>query len=146
MAPAASARNLLTSQRSGDLIIINIILFSVIAGGITVLKYMKMVQGRQTVMFCTDVKNFAFFKEISVPENAVTVELTKQNGVQMFQVILAKPVDPCLVAQQCVLIASKLTDIIDDKDIATLNMAKSVGGEAFMVEKLHCLWVKEVRE
>ena len=60
----------------------------------------------------------------------------------MFQVVLAESVDPCLVPQQCVLIASKLTDILDDKDITTLNVAKSIGWEAFMVEELHCLWVK----
>ena len=64
----------------------------------------------------------------------------------MFQAILAKPVDPGLVPQQCILVASKLTDIIDDKDITTLNVAKSIEREAFMVEELHCLWVKKVRE
>ena len=60
----------------------------------------------------------------------------------MFQVILAKSVHSCLVPQQRVLIAPELTDIVDDKDVTTLNMAKSIGREAFMVEELHCLWVK----
>lgn len=36
--------------------------------------------------------------------------------------VLAEPVDPGLVAQQCVLIAPEKTDIVDDKDIATLNV------------------------
>ena len=64
----------------------------------------------------------------------------------MFQVIFTEPVHPGLVSQQRVLVASKLTDIIDDKDVTTLNVAKCIGGEAFVVEELHCLWVKAVRE
>jgi hypothetical protein len=64
----------------------------------------------------------------------------------MFQVVLAKSVDPGLVSQQCVLVASELTDIVDNEDVTALNVAKSVGGETLVVEKLHCLWMKISRK
>ena len=57
----------------------------------------------------------------------------------MFHVISAESVEPCLVSQQCVLIATKTTDIVDDKDIPTLNMTQRVSRKAFMVEEHHCL-------
>ena len=42
-----------------------------------------------------------------------------------------------LVSQQRVLVASKLTDIIDDKDITTLNVAQH--WEMLAIQKHHCL-------
>ena len=38
--------------------------------------------------------------------------------------VLASHIESGLVPQQCILVASKLTDIVDDKDITTLNMAQ----------------------
>jgi hypothetical protein len=40
----------------------------------------------------------------------------------VFQVVLAESVYPGLVSQQCVLVASETTDIVDDKDVTTLNV------------------------
>ena len=36
----------------------------------------------------------------------------------------AESIEPCLISQQCVLIATKTTDIINNKDISTLNVTK----------------------
>ena len=49
----------------------------------------------------------------------------------------AFPPESGLVSQQCVLIASKLTDIIDNKDITTLNMTQH--WETLAIQKYHCL-------
>ena len=49
---------------------------------------------------------------------------TKQDDVKVLQMILAQPKEPCSVPQQCVLVASKTTDIVDDKDITALNVAQ----------------------
>ena len=51
--------------------------------------------------------------------------------------VLASHEESGLVPQQCVLVASKLTDIVDDKDITTLNVAQH--WEMLAIEKHHCL-------
>ena len=54
--------------------------------------------------------------------------------------ILAEPVDPGLVAQQCVLVASEKTDIIDDKNITTLNVVNGRELNTFTIEEHHRLY------
>ena len=49
---------------------------------------------------------------------------TKQDDVKVLHMILAQSKEPCSVSQQCVLVASESTDIVDDKDITTLNVAQ----------------------
>ena len=63
--------------------------------------------------------------------------LTKQNDIQVVGVVLAESKEPCLVSKKCVLVTSKLTDVIDNKYIPSLNMTQC--GEPLAVEELHCL-------
>ena len=51
--------------------------------------------------------------------------------------VLAPHKESGLIPQQCVLVASKLTDIIDDKDITTLNVPQH--WEMLAIQKHHCL-------
>ena len=51
--------------------------------------------------------------------------------------VLASHKESGLVPQQCVLVASKLTDTIDDKDITTLNVAQH--WEMLAIQKYHRL-------
>jgi hypothetical protein len=52
--------------------------------------------------------------------------------------VLAPVKEPRSVSQQCVLVATKVTDIIDNKDITTLNVTQH--WEIFTVKKHHCLY------
>ena len=51
--------------------------------------------------------------------------------------VLAESVDPSLVAQQCVLVASEMTDIVNDENVTTLNVV--YGREPKVIEEQHPL-------
>ena len=68
----------------------------------------------------------------------LTDHLTKQDRIESIQMVLASHEEPCLVSQQRILVASKLTDIaINNKDISTLNVSQH--WEVLAIQKHHCL-------
>ena len=52
--------------------------------------------------------------------------------------IFAQSKEPCPIAQQCVLISTKVTDIIDNEDISSLYVTKL--WKIFIVKELQCLY------
>ena len=67
----------------------------------------------------------------------INTTFTKENDIQVFQVVYAESEQPSPVAQQCVLIASKTTHIINNKYVPSLNMTEH--WKSLAVEELYSL-------
>ena len=59
----------------------------------------------------------------------------------MLQIVFAESEQPSPVAQQSVLIASKMTDIVDNKYVSGLNITQLHSRESLAVEKLYSLHI-----
>lgn len=67
--------------------------------------------------------------------------ITKHNNVDAILILSAQSEEPCLISQQCVLIASQAAGIAIsfNEYIASLDMAKLMARETTSVEIQHCL-------
>ena len=66
---------------------------------------------------------------------------TEHDNVKVYEVVSTQPVESCLVAEQRVLEASQLTDVIlINEDVTTLNVTEK--GETPTVEEQHSLTKK----
>ena len=62
---------------------------------------------------------------------------TKEDGIKSIQVIFASHVEPRLVSKQRVFIATEETDIVNNKNISTLNVTQH--REMLAIQKHHRL-------